>query len=42
MYPKKVKQLEFNTPEVQVQKKKTIKGFTNTSKFKKSNWTTRR
>lgn len=42
MYPKKVKQLEFNTPEVQVQKKKTIKGFTNTSKFKKSNWTRKR
>ena len=38
MYPRKMKKMEYDNPEVQRQKKKTIKGFTNTSKFQKSNW----
>lgn len=41
IYPKKIKRFD-ETPEVQKVKKKSINGFTNTSKFKKSQWTRRR
>ena len=41
IYPKKIKRFD-ETPEVQKVKKKSINGFTNTSKFKKSQWTRRK